>query len=801
MQRKFIVSIFFALFLVNILPAQQLRFQKNHPLSARDTITDRSIVFPEDMERNYDQLLFDWNKEFIPSRNCFKGSDDNIIYPDSVYVNRLYALPTIMEMAYNQVTRAYIDMYTDRKRTQVEYMLARGKYFFPIFEQALDKYGVPMELKFLPVIESALNPTALSRAGASGLWQFMAPTGKRYDLEVNSLVDERRDPVKATDAAARYLRDMYRIYGDWNLVIAAYNCGPGNVNKAIRRSGGKKDYWEIYPYLPRETRGYVPAFIAANYVMNYYKYHNLCPLEYSEKETTDTIHVNKTLNLQQIAGLLNIPIEKLREMNPQFKNDIVPGEFRTYAVTLPSKRVCDFISNEDSIYAYHADEFLVHRKIVNYATLPTPEYITRTIYHSVKRGETLAQVARQYGVSSSELKQWNRLRSSHVKSGRRLAIKTRIRVKTPENESSSKDPQQDNSSDEDSSDSTQNSSTFAQLQGLGRGVSQDTESAAVIEDNGTENAETEQSAEPVTSPVKIQKKEAAIQTSKVSPRNEKAKFDNPKPEVSKDAKTVASRGTIHHKVVSGETLSKIAETYNVSIEDVSDWNNLKKSIVKVGQDLIIHTSKSQPELASSATKNRNEGDNPLYHKVQSGETLGKIAEKYNVSKEDIQKWNNMKGSSIVKVGQELAVSETLVKKNAESNHEANQNPVYHKVKSGETLGKIAEKYNVSQDQLKEWNNMSSSVVKVGQQLVVDNGARHGEQLTSNDVPDNNQSSMKFKNRRRPEPKYYFVKRGDTLLSIAEKYTDSSVRDIKLANNLKTDKLSVGQKLKIPVASR
>jgi LysM repeat protein len=663
MQRKSFLSIFFALFLVSMLPAQQLRLQKNHPLSAKDTIRDNAIIVPEDMERNYDQLLFDWNKEFLPSRSCFKSDDDNIIYTDSVYVDRLYALPTLMEMAYNQVTRAYIDMYTSRRRTQVEYMLAIGKYFFPIFEQALDKYNVPLELKYLPVIESALNPTALSRAGASGLWQFMAPTGKRYDLEVNSLVDERRDPIKSTEAAARYLKDLYKIYQDWNLVIAAYNCGPGNVNKAIRRSGGKKDYWEIYPYLPRETRGYVPAFIAANYVMTYYKYHNLCPLEYSFKDNTDTIHIDKNIHFQQIADVLNIPIEKIREMNPQFKNDIIPGSYRSYAVCLPTTKVCDFISNQDSILAYRSEEFLVHRKIVNFETKQDNQFTSRTIYHKVKRGETLAQVARRYGVSSTELKKWNRLKSSRLASGRRLAIHKQVKVQSTGSSS------QNESAEKQTSPTPNNSAspTFAQLQ------------------------------------------------------------NNPK-------SAQASVQTQDEDATSQETINSESKERDGQRSEQEEYARM-----------FVKKDKSNSDAASKADKTSDA-------KLTAGNT------KY----------------------------------------------IYHTVSSGETLRKLAQQYGVTVDDILNWNHLRSTVVKIGQSLAIQTNQKTDniQALTNPGYPDKfaSQSKKNGKNSHRPVPKYYSVKKGDTLISIAEKHANASVREIKLANNLKSDKLSVGQKLKIPTSS-
>ena len=252
-------------------------------------------------------------------------------------------------------------MYSVRRREQVAYMLTLGDYYFPLFEEMLDRHGLPLELKYLPVIESALNPVAVSRMGATGLWQFMLKTGQGYGLEVNSLVDERRDPYKSTEAAVRYLKDLYSIYGDWNLVIAAYNCGPGNVNKAIARSGGKQDYWEIYYRLPRETRGYVPAFIAANYIMNYYAEHNICPMKPNDFQALDTVHVNQEIHFGQIAEILDIPVNELQRLNPQFKRDIVPGNYKPYALVLPTKKMIAFIDKKDEILNCRRSAYFAHR--------------------------------------------------------------------------------------------------------------------------------------------------------------------------------------------------------------------------------------------------------------------------------------------------------------------------------------------------------------------------------------------------------------------------------------------------------
>ena len=334
------------------------------------------VEFPEAMTYDLDSLLnLYMSKTYLSGDNDCQMTDVNPVYTKEDYVERLSRIPSIMELAYNDVVQKFIDRYSGRLRYSVSYMLGAANFYMPIFEEALEAYKLPLELKYLPIIESALNPKAVSRAGATGLWQFMLATGKQYGLEVNSLVDERRDPVKSSYAAARYLKALYRIFGDWNLVIAAYNCGPENINKAIRRAraaaghaqddtpltAAEKDYWHIYPYLPAETRGYVPAFIAANYIMTYYCEHNICPMTTRLPAQTDTIMVHRNVHLQQIAGVLGLDIDMLRSLNPEFRHDVVPGLTKPYAIRLPLADTGRFIDNEDSIYAYRADELLNKR--------------------------------------------------------------------------------------------------------------------------------------------------------------------------------------------------------------------------------------------------------------------------------------------------------------------------------------------------------------------------------------------------------------------------------------------------------
>ncbi len=311
-----------------------------------------------------DSLLMLFHDSALTIDDACESSDENPYYSDEVIAERLSRMPNSIEMPFNSVVRSFIDRYTNRMRRSVSVMLGTSNFYMPIFEQALESYNVPLELKYLPVIESALNPKAVSRVGATGLWQFMLATGKQYGLRVNSLVDDRRDPIRASYAAARYLRDLYRIFGDWTLAIAAYNCGPENVNKAIRRSGGSMDYWKIYPYLPSETRGYVPAFIAANYVMNYYCEHNICPMLTNLPEHTDTVVVDKNVSFASISKFCDIEVSMLRDLNPQYRRDLVNGLTEPSTIRMPLASINKFLELQDSILSYDAMHTGGHRTYV-----------------------------------------------------------------------------------------------------------------------------------------------------------------------------------------------------------------------------------------------------------------------------------------------------------------------------------------------------------------------------------------------------------------------------------------------------
>lgn len=396
------------------------------------------IDLPEGMISEVDSLLHLYNaKTYLkPDTDC-NMPDVNPVYDKEVYKDRLSRIPTIIEMPYNDIVQKFIDRYSGRLRRSVSYMLGAQNFYIPIFEQALETYGLPLELKYLPVIESALNPQAVSRVGATGLWQFMLATGKNYGLEVNSLVDERKDPIKASYAAAHYLSDLYKIFGDWNLVIAAYNAGPEKINKAIHRSKGKTDYWEIYPYLPKETRGYVPAFIAANYIMNYYCDHNICPMLTELPAKTDTVVVNRDIHFEQIAHVLNMSVDQLKELNPQYRRNIVNGNTKPSIIKLPSTMVNSFIDNEESIYAYNTDNLLSKRSevVVNEEVASTTSRSTSSRSRSksrnrsrgktvtIRNGDTLSQIAARNHTTVAKLKKLNKISGTSIRAGKKIRVK------------------------------------------------------------------------------------------------------------------------------------------------------------------------------------------------------------------------------------------------------------------------------------------------------------------------------------------------------------------------------------------
>lgn len=338
--------------------------------------------------------------------------------PDSVLIQRLEKMNSFITLPFNETVKNYMILYTEKSRTKMQRILGLSPYYMPIFEEAFSKYSLPEELKVMSIIESALNPTATSRAGAKGIWQFMHNTGKNYGLNINSFVDERMDVVKAADAAARYLKDTYRIFGDWCLAISAYNCGVGNVNKAIKRAGGKRDFWSIYPYLPKETRGYMPAFVGALYAMNYYREYGLVPDPCAMPAATDTFEIHRNLHFQQISEVIGVPMETVRDLNPQYINDIIPGNEASYTLILPYTYTNAFIELQDSLYAHKSSE-LFSEKVVKNISSGAP---SGSVVYKVKSGDYLGKIASRYHVTVKQLKSWNNLRSDNLSIGQTLYI-------------------------------------------------------------------------------------------------------------------------------------------------------------------------------------------------------------------------------------------------------------------------------------------------------------------------------------------------------------------------------------------
>ncbi len=552
------------------------------PAARADSVRDVSdasrkpaLIMPFSFETDTHKMLEDW---YLKNYTVLDyNADDNAGKPldDDVLLDRLSRLPTIIEMPLNEPVRNAINFYANRRKQLVENMLGLSLYYMPIFEEALERHGLPNELRYLPVIESALVPTAVSPVGAAGLWQFMPGTGKDLGLEINSLIDQRRDPYLASEAGAKFLKQLYSNYNDWSLAIAAYNCGPGNVNKALRRAGdGKHDFWDIYPFLPAETRGYVPAFIAANYIMNYYKEHDISPALARKPLITDTVHVSRRVHFQQISDVMGIPMAELRTLNPQFRKDVIPGDIRPYSLVLPSLQVYAYIANEDSIVNHNASLY-ARRGIVEPASgkivgsSANGDYYDEEViqYHKVKKGETLAKIAKRYGVTVSSIRKLNKCGKS-VKAGRNLKIKTIVRryrpkptpAPTPAPETADTTAVQNDSVPPVPEPASLTDSTLVQM--------------PEQPDASADSAAVAQETKPAPAPEKKQVDKKAPDKKQNASKNTNTKKDT-KPK------------TTVHKVRKGESLDKIARRYGVTVAELKKANGLKNDKIKIGQSLKI----------------------------------------------------------------------------------------------------------------------------------------------------------------------------------------------------------------------
>ena len=580
MNKSILVAVFaVGLNAMSVMGAQSI-------LEIKNSITDDNIIAPESFETQT-RLL---EENFYLKNYVVPGIDlgASQTATPAEYEERLKRLPTEIELPYNSIVGNYINMYLTKRRSLVADMLALHSYYGPIFVEELLKEGMPTELQYLPVIESAINPNAVSRAGAAGLWQFMPATAKGLGMEVNSLIDERRDARLSSRNAARYLKQLYEIYNDWSLAIAAYNCGPGNVNKALRRAGGegKKDYWEIYSYLPAETRGYVPAFIAANYVMNYYNKHGISPTVIKRHLTTDTVQVNKYIHFNQIAAVLNIPVDEIRMLNPQYRKDIIPGDYRPYLLTLPTQQCLSYVMSEKRIVDYDADRY-ARRSYVEPGENSEPEIVAGdngvanlaqasrqtanaqtnneiaqtqmsekmvVKTHVVTRGESIRDIARQYGVSATDIKRWNQLRRGKVKEGDKLKIEVFERV-SPESVKVVAAP----------------------------------EVAQVSAETLRESAASSNAAAPAATSASAAKNAAPAKSASAS----KAAASKPAP------KAAATPKATRYKVRNGDTLEKIARKHGTTVAAIQSANGLGKSTnIRAGQSLKIPAKKATAKKRS-----------------------------------------------------------------------------------------------------------------------------------------------------------------------------------------------------------
>ena len=609
--------------------------EKKTILSLKNSITDEDIVFPESFDTDVYQMMTNWYLQNYTVMDAEVENKNPGEVGEETYIRRLAAIPSVIELPYNQVVRKHIERYVYRSRTLVEQMLGMSLYYMPIFEQALEKEGLPLELKYLPIVESALDPNATSRVGAAGLWQFMIGTGKGLGLEVNSLVDERRDPYRSSEMAAKYLKNLYQIYNDWSLAIAAYNCGPGNVNKALHRNGGVGDFWDIYEYLPRETRGYVPAFIAANYAMTYYKQHNISPSLARKPLITDTVSVNRRIHFSQISQVLNIPVEEIRTLNPQFRADVIPGDNHPYMLVLPSQQVYSFIMSEDSIDNYREDLY-AHRTIVEPGgeTPTTEEYLSgrtstgeiRTMNHKVGRGESLSTIAAKYDMTTDELMSLNNMSSERVRRGDNL------KVKAPAHNIASAD--------------------------------NDDMVAMRTDDQGEENIE-----------------DMAM--------SEQAQFDEVK-NIEREAATKAPYKGSYTASSTQETTRKS----NVNSDDQSarqrasrsnnrDWHdrNTKYNKGKNDRKSSTRSDNTAHSSRSSKQKKSSKPQQPSEVTVQKGESLTKIAEKAGVSVKDLERANGIENGNKIKAGEKIKIPTKAEAKAAAANE---KKPSSKSDKSGKT---------------------------------------------------------------------------------------------------------------------
>jgi membrane-bound lytic murein transglycosylase D len=671
---------------------------------------------------------------------------------------------------YNIGLENVIKSFLKNRKKGFERLMGISQFYFPIFEEELAKKNIPLEIKYLAVVESALNPLAVSRVGATGLWQFMYQTGKQYGLNISSYVDERSDPLKASQAASQYMENMYKIFGDWDLVLASYNSGPGNVAKAIRRSGGQQNYWNIRKNLPKETQGYLPAFLATMYIFEYHKEHGIVPNKaIANHFATDTVMVKNHMTFKQISDLLDVPVAELKFFNPSYKRNEIPsisGE-RNF-LRLPKDKIAIFTSNEDKIYAYVNHEASKRERpyerlaIVKQDDLSNPsqsysDYNVRTKYHKVRKGDNLTEIANKYNVSIDEIKKWNKLKSNKAPFGRNLKIVITEKIANKTN------------------------SDVAENKVIADSVS--SKETKIVDKTTSEVASNE------IKPEKIFKTEKVVSYKDV---------------------------TKYHKVKKGDVLGEIASKYDVSVADIKKWNKLKSNNIGLNDNLkiiknekvtttvrkeikqsntnknediaVAEIKKSKLEKSNKEVKSDSNAKSENFYVVVKGDNLSAIAKKNDVSVEDLKKWNNLSDAN-VKLGSQLIVSN--VKSGDIKNEDFNNDlrNLEHIVGKGEFLGTIARKYNTTVNELLEINSLSDTNIKEGDKLIV------GKEVSSSSKEKKTKEDYAV-TIKKAKQKLYQVRQGDTLTSISKQFPGVSIADIEKWNNIKSENLKPGMKLKI-----
>ena len=726
---------------------------KKEPLTRREVLDSIKATFVHDNIASCIDSL--WMKEMV-SLDLY---DDLTTDIKNIDVDQKvdYELPTELlkerlkkmdekspfNIEYNVGLENVIKSFLKNRKRAFERLMGISQFYFPQFEESLSAQNIPLEIKYLAVVESALNPRAVSRVGATGLWQFMYQTGKQYDLNINTYVDDRSDPLKASNAATQYMKNMYAIFGDWDLVLASYNSGPGNVAKAIRRSGGKQNYWNIRKNLPKETQGYLPAFLATMYIFEYHKEHGIKPDKaVANHFATDTVMIKNAMTFKQISDLLDVPVAELQFLNPSYKREVVPyitGE--KHFLRLPVNKVAVFTSNEEKIYAFIQYESTKRERpyesmLANNSNFSDNDTtVSRVKYHKVRRGESLSEISNRYGITMSELKKWNHLRSSKAPMGKRLKIIT---------------------------------------------------TEAVASNN-----------QKITPEAKSNR--AELKPDIVSVKETTALVSNTG-KTYKEEKVVSYKDVVkYHKVRRGDNLGEISDKYRVSVAEVKKWNHLKGSNIVPGKSLkiiknerVVTTVRKEVKGAQNvetAIASNDEEKPSDFYVVERGDNLFSIAKKFNVSLEDLKKWNNLDDLNVDQgIKLTLAENDNSPK---EATNKAEVKITEHIVEKGENLAGIARKFDVAVSDIKDWNNLEDNNIQLGAKLIV--GKKYIIYSENKNAPTKKESIAV---KERDEVKLYYVKKGDSLFSIAKKYPGVSISDLKKWNGIKNESLKAGMKLKI-----